>query len=105
MADGKVRQKERVPYIFDNVIGCEYKEKKGDYDANTLGLARSDVEKARQSVGQNKAIHKKLTVLLLCRDVNTTVLPFYGMPIDSLSGETATAQRIGVVPLGFDCIC
>jgi hypothetical protein len=83
MGDGKAAEKERIPYNFDDVIGSKQKKKQGDHYADTPGLTGSDVKKARQSVCQRNVIHKS-TVLLFYRNVNTTLLPFYGMPIDSL---------------------
>ena len=57
IADGKVAEKERVPYNFDDVIGGEQEKKQGGHNADTPGLAGPDVKKARQSVCQRKVIH------------------------------------------------
>jgi hypothetical protein len=45
MVDRKAAEKERVPYNFDDVIGGEQKKKEGDRNADTPGLAGSDVKK------------------------------------------------------------
>jgi hypothetical protein len=57
------------------------------------------MSKKRDKVSVREKQFTKINCILFYGDVNTTLLPFYGMSIDSIKGETVTAQRIGVVPL------
>ncbi len=85
------------------LLAASRKKRRETIPADTPGLAGPDIQRTRATKClSDKSGSQKLIVLLFLRirrDVNATLLPFYGMSIDSLKCETVTAQRIGVVPL------